>query len=138
MIDKFVSEGVLVSDNSCDFASPLVIVNERVEELEWRLIIGKLIYNWSLRPISFLINHLYFNVRVANIFFAKIDNLWGYHHLRLSEDSSKVTAIITPWGISLLTCPYGISTATGEYQARMAHEVLQDYYLKWCNYIHRR
>ena len=27
--------------------------------------------------------------------FAKVDNLWGYHQLRL-EDSSKVTAIITP------------------------------------------
>ena len=28
MIDQFVSEGVLVSNNSCDFASPLVIVNK--------------------------------------------------------------------------------------------------------------
>ena len=27
LLDQFVSEGVLVSDNSCDFASPLVIVN---------------------------------------------------------------------------------------------------------------
>ena len=27
--DQFVSEGVLVSDNSCDFASPLVIVNKK-------------------------------------------------------------------------------------------------------------
>ena len=29
MIDQFVSEGVLVPDNSCDFASPLVIVNKK-------------------------------------------------------------------------------------------------------------
>ena len=29
MIDQFVSEGVLVSDNSCDFASPSVIVNKK-------------------------------------------------------------------------------------------------------------
>ena len=29
MIDQFVSQGVLVSDNSCDFASPLVIVNKK-------------------------------------------------------------------------------------------------------------
>jgi len=28
-----------------------------------------------------------------------------------------------------LACPFGISTAPGEYQARMAHEVLQDYHL---------
>ena len=29
MIDQFVSEGFLVSDNSCDFATPLVIVNKK-------------------------------------------------------------------------------------------------------------
>jgi len=28
LLDQFVSEGVFVSDNSCDFASPLVIVNK--------------------------------------------------------------------------------------------------------------
>ena len=27
MLDQFVSEGVLISDSSCDFASPLVIAN---------------------------------------------------------------------------------------------------------------
>ena len=32
-------------------------------------------------------------------------------------------------GLSFLACPFGILTAPGEYQARMAHEVLQDYYL---------
>ena len=63
-------------------------------------------------------------------FYAKVDNLWGYHQLRLTDDSSKVTAIITPWGVyRFLACPFGISTAPGEYQARMAHEILQDYYL---------
>ena len=29
MIDQFVYEGVLVLDNSCDFACPLVIVNKK-------------------------------------------------------------------------------------------------------------
>jgi hypothetical protein len=54
-------------------------------------------------------------------YFAKVDNLWGYHQLRLSHDSSKVTAIITPWGVyRFLACPFGISSAPGEYQARMA------------------
>jgi hypothetical protein len=38
----------------------------------------------------------------------------GYHQLRLSEDSSKVTAVITPWGVyRFLACPFGISTTTG-------------------------
>ena len=34
-----------------------------------------------------------------------------------------------------LACPCGISTAPGEYQARMAHEILQDYYLNGIYYI---
>ena len=29
MLDQFVSEGVLISDSSSDFASPLVIVNQK-------------------------------------------------------------------------------------------------------------
>ena len=29
MLDEFVSEGVLISESSCDFASPLVIVNKK-------------------------------------------------------------------------------------------------------------
>ena len=28
-------------------------------------------------------------------YFAKVDNLWGYHQLNLAENSSKVTEIIT-------------------------------------------
>ena len=29
LLDQFVSEGVLIPDNSCDFASPLVIVQKK-------------------------------------------------------------------------------------------------------------
>ena len=62
-------------------------------------------------------------------FYAKVENLWGYHKLRLTEDSSKVTSIITPLGVyRFLACLFGISTAPDEYQARMTHEILQDYY----------
>jgi hypothetical protein len=32
-------------------------------------------------------------------YYAKVDNLWGYHQLKMAEDSSKVTAVITPWGV---------------------------------------
>ena len=37
-----------------------------------------------------------------------------------------MTAIITPWGVY---SPFGISTVPGEYQARMAHKVLEGFYL---------
>ena len=48
-------------------------------------------------------------------YFGKVDCLWGYHQLRLDKASSRVTAIITPWGVHrFLACPFGISTAPGE------------------------
>ena len=50
--------------------------------------------------------------------------------MRLTVDSSKATAIITPWGVyRLCACHFGISTAAGEFQAWKAHEISQDYYL---------
>jgi hypothetical protein len=65
-----------------------------------------------------------------------VDNLWAYHQLRLTEDSSKVTAInsnsMGSVSVSRVPLWYLFSpttTAPGEYQARMAHEILQDYYL---------
>ena len=59
-------------------------------------------------------------------YFAKMDNLCGYHQIRLDKESSDVAAIITPWGVNrFLAYSFGISTAPGEYQARMAHKVLK-------------
>ena len=34
-----------------------------------------------------------------------------------------------------LACPFGVSTAPDEYQARKDHEILQDYYLNGAIYI---
>ena len=66
----------------------------------------------------------------GHLYFAKVDNLWRYHQLKRDQQSRRVTAIITPWGVyRFLSCPFGISTAPGEYQARIAHQVLKGYYL---------
>ena len=84
-LDQFVSEGVMIQDNNCDFASPLAIVNKKDG-----------------------------GIRMVANYFAKVDNLWGYHLLKLVEDSSKVTAIITPWVVyRFLACPFDVSTAPG-------------------------
>ena len=130
MLDQFVSEGVLISDLSSDFASPLVIVNKKDGGI--RVVVDYREVNMQLEVTA---NQLPYQPTLfqrwgGQRFYAKVDDLWGYHQLRLTEDSSKVTAIITPWGVyRFLACPFDISTAPGEYQARMAHEILQDYYL---------
>ena len=76
MIDQFVSEDILVwSDNCCDFASPLVIVNKTdggirmaVDEFNMRLelTVNKLPYQPTLLQ------------RLGGQYFAKIDNIWVY------------------------------------------------------------
>ena len=49
-------------------------------------------------------------------YFANVDYLWGYYQLKLAENSSNVTAIITQWGVyRFLACPFGTSTAPGEH-----------------------
>jgi len=58
----------------------------------------------------------------------KVDNLWAYYRLRLVKESSEVTAIITPWCLyRFLAWPFGISMISGEYQASMAHKVLEEF-----------
>ena len=50
--------------------------------------------------------------------------------MKLSDESSKVTAIITPFGVYRVSaCPFDISTAAGRYQARMDHQILKEVYL---------
>ena len=34
----------------------------------------------------------------GQLYYENLDNLWGYHQLKLDPQSSRVTAIITPWG----------------------------------------
>ena len=53
-------------------------------------------------------------------------NLWGCHQLQLDKERNQVTAIITVWEVyRFLACPFGISTAAGDYQATMAIKVIK-------------
>ena len=88
-----MSEGVLIPDN---FAGPLVIVQKKE---------GGICMAVDYREVNLQLDG------TANQlpYFAKVDNLWGYHQLRLEDESSNVTAIITPWGVyRFLACPFGM------------------------------
>ena len=117
MLNQFVSEGVLASDNSCNFDSPLLIVNKKDGGIRMAVFYREV--NLQLETTS---NQLPYQPTLfqrlgGQNYFAKVDNLWGYHQIKLAENSSKVTEIITPWGVyRFLACLFGISTAPGEYQ----------------------
>ena len=73
-----------------------------------------------------------FQQLAGQVYYTKVNNLSVYRQLKLNEASSRVTAIIShTWGVYrfLSRDPFGILTASGEYQARMAHQVLEGFYL---------
>jgi hypothetical protein len=124
LIDKFVADGV-VKDDDCPFASPLVVVQKKDGGI--RLAVDYREVNLQLNTTANMLPYqsMLFQQLGGKKYYAKVDNLWGYHQLRLYEDSSKITAVITPWGVyRFLACPFGISTATGEYQARLQSFIL--------------
>jgi hypothetical protein len=131
LIDKFVADGVMVKDDDCPFASPLVVVQKKDGGI--RLAVDYREVNLQLNTTANMLPYqsMLFQQLGGKKYYAKVDNLWGYHQLRLYEDSSKITAVITPWGVyRFLACPFGISTAPGVYQARMAHQILHEFYLR--------
>jgi hypothetical protein len=92
LIDQFV----LVSDITCKFASPLVVVHKKdggtrmsVDYREVRHQLMTTANQLPYQPTSFQrLGH--------KKYFAKVDNLRGYHQLRVTDDSIKVTTINTP------------------------------------------
>ena len=130
LIDQFISEGNLVPISSCSHASPLVIVLKMEGGI--RMAVDYCEVNQFLKVSANQLpyQNMLFQQLTGQNFHTKIDNLWEYHQLKLPDESSKVTAIITPFGVYLfLAYPFGISTSPGEYQARMAHQILQEFYL---------
>ena len=79
MLDQFVSERVFIPDSSCDFASPLVIVNKKDGGI--RMAVDYREVNMQLEATG---NQLPYQPTLfqrlgGERFYAKVDNLWGYH-----------------------------------------------------------
>ena len=136
LLDQFVSEGVLIPDNSCDFASPLVIVQKKEGGI--RMAVDYREVNLQLDGTANQLPYqpMLFQKLGGQKYFAKVDNLWGYHQLRLEDESSRVTAIITPWGVyRFLACPFGIST--GRVSGQNGPSYPSGLLSQWCSGIYR-
>lgn len=132
-LDRMVEQKILKPTNSASVASPLVIVPKRDGTI--RIAVDYRHLNDNLIPFAGAIPDMksMFQYLAGNRFFAKLDNLWGYHQLRIAEEDQELTTIITPFGLYKWTrCPFGISTAPGVYQDRMAHVILRDHVTKGC------
>ena len=104
LLDQFASEDVLIPDNSCDFASPLVIVQKKEGGI--RMVVDYREVNLQLDGTANQLPYqpMLFKKLGGQKYFAKVGNQWRYHQLRLEDESSKVTAIIKS-GVSIVSWP---------------------------------
>ena len=129
MVDQFVSEGLLISDSSCDFANPLIIINQKMVEFAWKLTIEKWICSWNQRQINCLISRLYFKDREGNGFMLK----WTICGVIISYASPQIVPKSQPSSLhggwidfwrALLACQLHLVSIKLWW-----HEILKGYYL---------
>jgi hypothetical protein len=126
-IDRLVSLDILIPSNSATGCSPLVIVPKPDGSIRMAVDyreLNKIIIDFAgnIPSMKSLFPHL-----AKKKYYAKVDNLWGYHQLKVHPDDQDLLTIITPFGLFKWTrTPFGISTAPGVYQDRMANVFLKD------------
>jgi hypothetical protein len=131
-LDRLESWGVIEKIDDASIASPLVVVKKPDNEI--RLAVD---YQELNRCIVNTANQLpmqemLFQELAMQLYFAKLDNLWGFHQLTLTERAQKYCAIITPWGLyKMKMLGFGISTAPGIYHNRMVG-ILGDMFMNGC------
>lgn len=126
-IDDMLHGGVIEPTNTAGFASPLVLVAKPDGSI--RVAVDYRDLNLSIEPFAGTIPDMksMFSYVAGNDYYAKVDNISGYYQLNLCEADRDNTAIITPFGLfRFKRCPFGLSTAPGVYQNRMAEIVLRD------------
>jgi len=131
-IDRLVSWRVLEPVSDARIASPLVIV--RKSDGNIRLAVDYRELNRCIVPSA---NQLplqgqLFDQLAGQVYFAKLDLLWGYHQLALTPRAQEFCSIVTPWGLyAMRMLGFGISTAPGIYHNRIS-SIVGDYLLNGC------
>lgn len=126
-LDQYLLNGIIKRAEVAEVSSPLVLVKKPDGNI--RVAVDYRNLNQVLVPYAGSIPDMksLFNFVLGNHYFAKVDNLWGYFQLNIVEEDQVNTTITTPFGLFKFTkCPFGLSTAPGVYQDRMANVVLKD------------
>ncbi|NJO65355.1 MAG: hypothetical protein HC836_46865 [Richelia sp. RM2_1_2] len=129
-LDKLEEWGVISKIDDAETASPLVIVKKPDGNI--RLAVDYRELNAVIKPTANQLPYqkLLFSTLANQKYFAKIDNLYGYYQLGLTERAKKYCSIITPWGLYQMNMlGFGVATAPGIYQQRMAGPILGQFYL---------
>ena len=117
--------GIIQRTSSAEGSSPLVVVVKPDGSI--RLAVDYRELNSNIKYTASQIPNMKskFPLLSGQQYFAKMDNLFGYHQWRVSPDSKDLTCIATPIGTFVYNfCPFGISTAPGLYQDLMENKIL--------------
>lgn len=124
-IERLQNLGIIERTTSAEGASPLVVVVKPDGSI--RLAVDYRDLNSNIRYTANSIPNMKskFPYLSGKKYFAKMDNLFGYHQWRVSEESKDLTTIATPFGTFRFNfCPFGISIAPGLYQDVMENQIL--------------
>ncbi|XP_077270869.1 uncharacterized protein LOC143902051 [Temnothorax americanus] len=125
ILDKLLAKGVIRPSNS-EYASPVVLV--RKKNGEYRMCIDyRTLNKYILRdnsPIPVIEDQL--NVLRDKEYFSVLDLKDGFFHIRMSEESIKYTAFVTPFGqFEFVVVPFGLKTAPTRFQ-KFVNDILQE------------
>ena len=124
--EKLIQLGILEEVNDATYSSPLVLIRKKDGSIRMavdyrRLNEVVLPYAGGIPDMKSLFKYL-----AGKKYFAKFDNVSGFHQLKVEENSRKYLVINTPFGLYRWTrMPFGIKTAPGIYQQRMQNIVLK-------------
>jgi len=125
-LEKLVKIGILREVHDATYSSPLVLIRKKDGSL--RIAVDYRRLNELILPYAGTIPNMreLFAFLAGKKYYAKLDNVAGFHQLKVDENSRKYTVISTPFGLYEWTrVPFGIKTAPGTYQQRMDNFVLK-------------
>ena len=126
-LDRLEAQKIIERSNTAEGASPLVVVTK--PDATIRLAVDYRELNENIKYTATQIPNMKsrFPYLTGKQWYAKVDNLFGYHQLKVAEESKDLTCITTPFGTYVYNfCPFGISTAPGLYQNMMENEILRE------------
>jgi hypothetical protein len=119
-LDRLETWGVIRKVDDAYVASPLVIAKKADGTIRLAVDYSELNMCILLTAHQLPLMVMLFAELAGQTFFAKLDCLWGFHQLRLTERARKYCSMNTPFGIyEMLMLGFGISTAPGIYHNRI-------------------
>jgi hypothetical protein len=118
-VDDMLAKGVIRESKSPWGAVPVFV---RKKGGEWRMALDYRRLNQTLVFDAYPLPRLWDMVTSLSGYklYTALDANWGFWNLKLSEESKKFTAIITPWGLfEFNVLPFGIKNSPGEFQRAM-------------------